>query len=280
MNPDAARARRLISGMLLYALLFCGAIAMMYPFLWMFTASFKTLAEASAPTMRLFPAEWQWGNLRLTLNTAPFSRYFFNSFVVAGCVTAGNVVFGLMAAYAFTRLHFPFRKVLFGLVLLTMMVPFETALVPNFILIGKLGWYNTYAALIVPFLASAFSIFLFRQALRQLPMDYFDAARIDGCGHLRFLVTIAVPLLRPTITTAALFAFIGSYNALLWPLVVTTDDRLRVVQTGLMSFLSDYGVRMNLLMCASTIIVLPTVLLYFLAQRHFVDSPLRGGLKG
>lgn len=265
---------------LIYVPLALGAIVMVYPFLWMFTASFKTLQEATQPSLQLFPAEWQWINWPLTFRTAPFGRYFFNSFTVSGCVALGNVTFGLMAAYAFARLRFRGRDALFGLVLLTMMVPFETALVPNFVLIGKLGWYNTYPALIVPFLSSAFAIFLFRQALMQLPQDYFDAARVDGCGHLRFLVTIAAPLVRPVIVTVALFAFLGSYNALLWPLIVTTDDSLRVVQVGLMSFLSDYGIRMNLLMCASTIIVLPTIVLYFLAQRNFVESALGTGLKG
>ena len=265
---------------IIYLALALGALFMFYPFLWMFTASFKTLPEATQPSLSLLPAEWQWQNWPLVFRTAPFARYFFNSLLVAACVAAGNVVFGLMAAYALTRLRFPGRNQLFALVLLTMMLPFEVALVPNFILIGKLGWYNTYAALIVPWLASAFSIFLFRQALLTLPGDYFDAARVDGCGHLRFLGTIAAPLVRPVVVTVALFAFLGSYNSLLWPLVVTTDDRLRVVQTGLMAFLTDYGVRMHLLMCASTIIVLPTLALYFLAQRAFVESALGTGLKG
>jgi multiple sugar transport system permease protein len=263
-----------------YLALSLGAVVMFYPFLWMFTASFKTLQEATTSSLQLFPAEWQWDNWRVAFNTAPFTRYFINSFAVAGSVALGNIVFGLMAAYAFARLRFPGRGALFACVLLTMMVPFEVALIPNFVLIGKLGWYNTYAALIVPWLASAFAIFLFRQALKSLPQDYFDAARVDGCGHLRFLAAIAAPLLRPVIVTVGLFAFLGSYNALLWPLVVTTDDQHRVVQTGLLSFLTDYGIRMNLLMCASTFIVLPTVALYFLAQRNFVESALGSGLKG
>lgn len=265
---------------LTYVALAAGAVVMFYPFLWMFTASFKTLQEATTPTLRLFPAEWQWQNWPMAFRTAPFLHYFFNSFLVAGAVALGNIVFGLMAAYAFARLRFPGRGVLFVLVLLTMMVPFEVTLVPNFVLIGKLGWYNTRWALIVPWLVSAFGIFLFRQALKSLPTDYFDAARVDGCGHLRFLATIAAPLVRPVVVTVGLFAFLGSYNALLWPLVVTTDEHLRVVQTGLMAFLTDYGVRMHLLMCASTFIVLPTVVLYFLAQRNFVESALGTGLKG
>lgn len=276
----AATRRYRPSSALIYLALALGAAVMFYPFLWMFTASFKTLQEATTPSLQLFPAQWQWDNWRVAFNSAPFARYFFNSFFVAATVAAGNITLGLMAAYAFARLHFPGRGPLFAVVLLTMMVPFEVTLIPNFVLIGKLGWYNTYPALIVPWLASAFSIFLLRQALKALPQDYFDAARVDGCGHLRFLVTIAAPLVRPAIVTVGLFAFLGSYNALLWPLVVTTDENLRVVQTGLIAFATDYGVRMNLLMCASTFIVIPTVALYFLAQRNFVESALGSGLKG
>ena len=264
----------------IYLGLAVGAVIMFYPFLWMFTASFKTLQEATTPSLRLFPAEWQWSNWPTAFHTAPFARYFLNSFLVATAVALGNVVFGLMAAYALARLRFPGRDLFFAAVLLTMMVPFEVTLIPNFVLIGKLGWYNTYLALIVPWLATAFSIFLLRQSLKALPQDYFDAARVDGCGHLRFLVTIATPLVRPAVVTVALFAFLGSYNSLLWPLVVTTDESLRVVQTGLIAFATDYGVRMHLLMCASTFIVLPTLALYFLAQRNFVESALGSGLKG
>jgi ABC-type glycerol-3-phosphate transport system permease component len=153
-------------------------------------------------------------------------------------------------------------------------------LIPNFLLVRSLGWLNTYQALIVPWCANAFSIFLVRQAFLTLPADYFDAARIDGCGHLRFLTRVASPLIKPTLVTIALFAFLGSYNALMWPLVVTSDERMRVVQYGLTVFWGEAGVRTNLLMCASTIVILPTVALYFFAQRYFLESSLNVGIKG
>jgi len=265
--------------LLIYAGLVCAAAIFVYPFVWMLATSLKSLQEATQGGLGLIPSVWHWENYAQTFGAAPFGRYFLNSFFVAGCVALGTMLTGLMAAYAFARLRFPGRDVLFVVVLLTMMVPFEVALVPNFVLIGKLGWYNTHAALIVPWLASGFAIFLLRQALRALPGDFYDAARVDGCGHLRFLVQIAAPMVKPMLLTVALFAFLGSYNALLWPLVVTTDDRARVVQVGLMTFMSDYGVRLHLLMCASTIIILPTVALYFFTQRAFVESTLGSGLK-
>jgi ABC-type glycerol-3-phosphate transport system permease component len=263
----------------LYIILTAGALLTTWPFLWMVTTAFKTLPEATTPSLWPWPRTWQWHNFVETFEAAPFGRYFFNSFLVAGLVSSAVVVTSLMAGYAFARLEFRGKALLFGVVLGTMMIPFEVALIPNFVLIGRLGWYNTYAALIVPWCANAFSIFLMRQAFLGLPGDFYDAAKVDGCGHLRFLVRIAAPLVKPMVVTVALFAFIGSYNALLWPLVVTTDDTRRVVQVGLTAFYGDAGVRVNLLMCASTIVILPTVALYFAAQRYVVEDSFSAGIK-
>ena len=266
--------------LLLYAALVVGALAAIYPFLWMVGAAFKTLPEANTASLRIFPRAWQWHNVAETFRAAPFGRYFFNSLVVSLTVCASVCVTSLMAGYAFARLRFPGSSLLFAVTLGSMMVPFEAVFVPNFVLITRLGWYNSYPALIVPWCANAFSIFLMRQAFLSLPGDYFDAARVDGCGHLRFLVRIGAPLVKPMLVTVALFAFLGSYNALLWPLIVTADESMRVVQVGLTAFYSDAGSRLNLLMCASTVVILPTVILYFLAQRYYVESALGAGIKG
>ena len=265
---------------LLYAALAAGAFLTTYPFIWMSTASFKDRQESRELTLSLLPEEWLWENYIETFQAAPFGIYFFNSFLVAGTVTAAVVLTSLMAGYAFARLDFAGRGPVFALLLATMMIPFEATLIPNFVLISKLGWYNTYPALIVPWCANAFSIFLMRQAFLSLPNDYFDAARIDGCGHLRFLFTVGAPLVKPMVVTVALFAFLGSYNAFVWPLVVTGDERMRVVQVGLTAFSVADGVRVNLLMCASVIVIFPTVALYFAAQRYFLDGSWTSGLKG
>ncbi len=251
-----------------------------WPFFWMILTSFKSLEEATRPGAGLFPSVWQWGNLAQAWRAAPFGRYFFNSFLVAFLVAGGVMFTSLMAGYAFARLSFRGRGVLFALVLATMMVPFEVTLIPNFVLVGKLGWYNRYPALIVPWCANAFSIFLMRQAFMGLPQDFFDAARIDGCGHVRFLLRIGAPLVRSAWVTVGVFAFLGSYNALLWPLVVTTDDAMRVVQVGLLAFSGEAGIQLNLLMCAATIVIAPTVVLYALAQRYIVSDSLQAGIKG
>ncbi|MDX9972938.1 MAG: carbohydrate ABC transporter permease [FCB group bacterium] len=264
----------------IYAFLSLGAIATTFPFLWMLSTALKPEAQAAMPNLDLIPEPIQWGNFLEAFHAAPFGLYFFNSFVVSFSVTAGAILTSLMAGYAFARLRFRGANVLFATVLATMMIPFEVTLIPNFVLVHKLGWYDTYAALIVPWCASAFSIFLMRQAFLILPADFFDAAKVDGCGHLRFLAYIAGPLVKPAIVTVGLFAFLGSYNALLWPLIVTGGGDMSVVQVGLTVFSSDAGVRLHLLMCAASIVILPTVALYFAAQRYFLESALGAGIKG
>lgn len=264
---------------ILYSLLIGGAVLTTYPFVWMAATSLEDLRAAARPVMRVLPSQWLWENYIETFRAAPFGTYFFNSFFVAFAVTGAVVVSSIAAGYAFASLRFPGRGVLFAVVLTTMMIPLEVTLIPNFIFISRLGWYNTYAALIVPWSANAFSIFLMRQAFLTLPPALFDAARMDGCGHLRFLFRIAVPLVKPMAVTVGLFAFLGSYNALIWPLVVTGTQSMRVVQVGLTVFSGTEGVRIHLLMCASVIVIVPTVAIYFSAQRYFLESYLSAGIK-
>lgn len=261
-------------------LLGLGGLAMAYPFVWMIATAFKTLPESLNPTGPLLPEKWQWQNLALTFGAAPFGRYFLNSLLVSLAAGGAVATTSLLAGYAFARLEFRGRNLLFGVLLATMMVPFELTFIPNFVTITRLGWYNTYAALIVPWCASPFGIFLVRQAFLAVPQDLFDAAQLDGCGHLRFLRHAGAALVRPALAAIFLFAFLGSYNALLWPLVVTSESSMRVVQVGLAAFVLDSGVRLNLLMCASMVVILPGVLLYLFTQRFFDDQALRSGLKG
>lgn len=243
-------------------------------------ASLMTLQEASASTLTLLPAEPQWKNYGDAMGAAPFARYFINTFGVATVVALGVIITSITSGYAFARLEFPGKNVLFLLLLATMMIPFEAMLIPNYLIITKLGWYNSYAALTLPWCANAFSIFLMRQAFSGIPRDYSDAAMLDGCGHIQFLRTIAVPLVRPTILVVGLFAFLGSYNALLWPLIVTNTESMRMIQVGLAFFLTDAGVRTNLLMAASAVVILPVIALYFATQKTFVEGAASSGLKG
>ena len=263
----------------LHAVLLLLGFAMSFPFFWMVLTSLKSNAEALSFPPTVFPTHVRWENYSLAWQTAPFARYFENTFLIAGSVTASVVVTALLSGYAFGLLSFPGKRWLFGLYLATLMIPFEVILIPNFLLINQLGWYDRYVAMIVPWGANVFSIFLVTQFFRSLPADYFEAAQLDGCGHGRYLWSIAAPLARPALATAGLFAFLGSWNSLLWPLLVTRDDTMRPIEVGLRYFLEAEGPQPELLMAASTLATLPLLLLFFFTQRTFVEG-VSAGIKG
>jgi ABC-type glycerol-3-phosphate transport system permease component len=261
-------------------MLWAGAILMNYPFLWMVMTALMPLEQATRSQHGMWPESMIWKNYLDAWQAAPFARYFVNTLFISITVTGFVVLTSLMAGYALAKIPFKGRGILFAIILSTMMVPFEASIIPNFVIISKLGWYNTYAALIVPWCANAFSIFLVRQAFRSVPDDFIDAAKIDGCGEFKFLFTLGIHLVRPMLITVALFAFLGSYNSLIWPLIVTSSESLRVIQVGLTVFSSDAGVRVNLLMAASTIVILPTALLYLVVQKFVMQGAYQAGIRG
>ncbi len=211
--------------------------------------------------------------------SAPFGKYYLNTVFVSVVTTVLEVILSAMAAYAFAYMNFPGKNLLFGAFLATMMVPGEVLLVPNFITITRLGWIDTYYALIVPWIVSVFAIFLMRQHFLTLPMELKDAAMIDGCSHWRFLWTIVVPLSKPVIITSALLKFVGSWNAFLWVLIVTNKDKYRTLTVGLQTFSTDVGTVYNQLMAAATLSIIPIVILFIFTQRYFVRGIARTGLK-
>ena len=212
-------------------------------------------------------------------HAAPWGRYFFNSFFTALTQVAVGLFLAALAAFALARIPFPGKEAVFVLILATMMVPGEVLLIPNYVLLARLGWLDTYYALIVPWLASVFGIFLLRQFYLSLPQDLFDAARIDGAGYLTQLFRIALPLSLPGLVSYGIFTFLGAYNALLWPLIVTQSPEMRTVQLGLQAFVSEAGSDYGALMAASTFVILPVILGYFFAQRQFIQGIARSGLK-
>jgi len=279
MPTSLSLRRRWAAGLAAHLALGVAGLLVAFPFLWMVLGSIKTGEEASAIPPALLPAVPQWRNYVDAWTSAPFPSYFLNSAVVAVSVTVLVVLSALLAGYAFGLLEFPGKSLLFVLYLATLMIPFEVVLIPNFLLINQLGWHNTYRAMIVPWGASAFSVFLVTQTYRALPRDFFEAAQLDGSGHWQFLWTVAAPLARPALATAGLFAFLGSWNSLLWPLLVTQNDRLRPIEVGLLYFLEAEGPRPHLLMAASTLAMIPILVLFFLAQRTFIEG-VSAGVKG
>jgi multiple sugar transport system permease protein len=264
----------------LYLVLLAGAVFCAFPFVWMVLTALKTQEEALRVPITFLPSSPQWSNFKDAWEAAPFERYFINTFLIAGCVVLGVMVTSLLAAYAFARIDFLGRGLLFALLLSTMMIPFEAILIPNFIVIRDLGWYNTYTALIVPWIASVFSVFLMRQAILSIPDELFEAATLDGCGHLRTLRHVVLPLCQGPLAAIAVFAFLGSWNSLLWPLIVTGSESVRPVQVGLSVFVNADSQSPQLLMAASAFTILPLLIIYFVAQRQFLEGIASSGLKG
>ncbi len=224
------------------------------------------------------PFEW-WDNYKNALKAQPFYRFFLNTLFVSITVTAVSLFFASLAAYAFAFFNFPGKNVVFLMILGTMMLPQQALLIPNYIMLSKMHWINTYLALTVPWLASAYAVFFLRQFFMQLPKDLFEAAIIDGCTRFGFYWRVALPLCKPSLVTMGVFSFLSNWNAFVWPLIVTNDTNLRVIQVGLSYFSSDAGNEWGQLMAASTMTILPLVIMYFFAQKQFVESSATSGMK-
>jgi multiple sugar transport system permease protein len=268
-------------------------LAVSYPFYFMVTTAFKDFFEATATPPTLFPSSLHPENYAEVWSRQPWGRFFANTFFIAGVTVVGEIVIAVLAAYAFAQMNFRGKNVLFALFLATYMMPTEATLIPNFVMMSKappgvnplfpiprLNLYDTYAAQILPFLASAFSVFLLRQQFLAIPKELHDAARIDGAGHTRFLWSIVLPISVPALVTVAILSFYASWNAFLWPFIVTSSEEIRPIQVALNAFSAEAGSQYHLLMAAASFVVAPIVLLYLVGQRFLVQGVARTGIRG
>lgn len=267
-----------------YLLLTVGVLIAIFPFYWMLSTSVMSLGEAQGT--RLIPSEIHLENYVDAWNEADFSRYMWNSTRITLLTLAGELTFSILAAYAFARINFPGRDIIFTLLLTTMMIPAMVTIIPNFLTvtwlgrIGPIKWINNWPALTIPFMGSVFSIFLLRQFFAQVPDELFDAAQIDGAGHLRFLWNVVLPLSKAPMMVIIVLSFIGTWNALAWPMLVTNSPDWRPIAVGLYSFIGEAGQMINLMMAGAFIAVIPILILYFFTQKQFTESIARSGLKG
>lgn len=245
-------------------------------------ASFKIPTNIITYPPSLFPEQWTIENYVTAWTSKPFGRFFLNSVIQTGIIVIFQVFFSILAAYAFAVLEFPGRKIIFYLVLGSLMVPFQLTFIPNFLLISKLGWTNTYAGLTAPFLASAFGVFLLRQFFMSVPRDLHDAAKIDGASNWRYLWTILVPLSKGSISAFGIFSFLSAWSQYLWPLIITNDESMRTIQIAIRFFLFDQerGADWGAIMASAMIAMLPTLLIFLIAQRQLVKGIAMTGLKG
>ncbi len=269
---------------LIYAVLLIGGAISVAPFLWMISTSVMSLGEAQG--VRVVPSEVHFENYADAWKEADFAEYFVNSVEISLITLVGELVVCVLAAYAFARINFPGKDLIFALVLSTMMIPAMVLIIPNFLTvtwlgrIGPIKWINNWPALTIPFMGNAFSIFLLRQFFAQIPEELFDAAQIDGAGHFRFLLQVVVPLSRAPLMVVIVLSLIGSWNALAWPLLVTNSPEWRPIAVGLLSFVQEAGQQTNLMMAGAVITIVPVLIVYFITQRQFTESIARSGLKG
>lgn len=279
-----SQRRASLSQWLTYAGLTVAGLAAAFPFVWMILSSFKTRGET---LRRVFvPQAVQWDNYIVAWKEEDFSLYFENSLWIALFVVVGTMLFSLMAAYPLARMEFRGREPVFLVILATLMVPETVTMVPNFLTVSWLHrvspipWLNNWPALTIPFMVSAFSIFLLRQFMRGIPGELYDSARIDGAGHLRFLFKIVLPLCRAPLLTVGMFTFIGSWNALGWPLLVTNTPTWRPIAVALQKFVTEAGPEVHLQMAGAVIATIPVLVIYGLVQKEFTEGISMSGLKG
>lgn len=254
-----------------------------FPFLWMFSTAFKPADEVFTQDLRLIANNPTWRNFPDAFTYFPVAHWLWNSFGIAVITTAGKIAISLPAAFAFARLRFRGDKLLFAMVLATMIVPGIVTVVPNYILISDLGWMNSWIAVIVPSLpATAFFVFLLRQNILQLPQDLLDAARIDGASTFKLLTQIVMPNIKPAIAVVTILAFLGMWNQYLWPLLVLNDFESKTLATGMQFFTNnaESAQMWGPMMATATIATLPPLILYVLAQRQIIDTFVTSGLKG
>jgi multiple sugar transport system permease protein len=256
------------------------AAVMLLPLAWTVIASFETFAETQHFPPILRPATLRWQNYQEVLQLSPFPRWFLNTLIVTVLVVVANLLTCSLAGYAFARLRFFGRDVVFLLVLATLMIPFQVIMIPTFLIVRKLGLIDTLWALVVPNLTGAFGVFLLRQFFKTLPIELEEAARIDGASRLGILFKIVLPLSGPVLATLAVVTFMWTWNDFLWPLVTIYSERNMTLQLGLLTFQGAHKTNTNLLMAANVMSMLPVLGLFFVAQRYFIRGIATTGLKG
>ncbi len=284
--PTRSRWRRVPSEqakrLALHAVLIAGSLLFLLPFIWSFSTSLKAESEVFAFPPQFIPETLQWRNYPDALTAVPFGRYALNTLGLAAARIIGNVLSFSLVAFAFARLRWKGRDTLFFVVLATMMIPAEVTLIPQYLIFAEIGWVNTYLPLTVPafFADSAFFVFLLRQFFLTLPRELDDAARVDGASYFQVYWRIILPLSKPALITIGIFTFQNSWNAFFGPLIYLQDRSLYTVSLGLSRFQEEFYTEWTLLMAAAVSIMIPTILVFFLLQRRFVEGMTFTGIKG
>ena len=261
-----------LSKALVYAALIAGSITMIFPFAWMLLTSFKTQAESMAIPPQIFPAQWNFDNFIKALQSLPFWNLYINTFLLIFFRVICAVVFSSMAGYAFAKLEFPCKNLLFGLVLMQMMLPSQIFIIPQYQMLAKMGLTNTIFALVFPGLVSAFGTFFLRQAYMGIPNEIAEAAYLDGCTKWQTFTKVLLPLTKSSLAALAIFTAVFAYADLMWPLICNTDLNMMTLSAGLSTLNGQYTTNFPVLMAGSLLAMIPMVILYLIFQKQFIQG--------
>ena len=270
-----------IGRIFMYIVLFIGALIMIFPFYWMITGAFKTWTEVNLIPPTLFPQNpFNIENFVYAFKTAPFGRYFINSMLaLVGCIVTCSFT-TILAAYAFSRLRFPGRELIFSLLLSLMMVPYEMIIITNYRTIVSWNLHDTIWALILPFMSSIFSTYILKGFFDSVPESLYQAAKVDGCSDWKYLWRVMVPMAKSSLATIILLNAIATWNSFLWPMIATNSKNVRTLPFGLYAFMTEGGQRNERMMAASTIVVIPMIIIFLFARKYIISGMSRGGIKG
>jgi sn-glycerol 3-phosphate transport system permease protein len=274
------RIFKTIGKIFLYALLIIAAAVMMFPLYSGLVTSLLGPDTLFSYPPKLYPVELRFQNYLDAMRQAPLLRFILNSFIQSSGVMFLQLVTACLAAFAFAFRRFKGKNIVFLIFLSTMMIPWESTIIPNYLFIQKIGWDDTYLGLIAPFVATAFGTFLIRQFFMSIPKDLYDAAKIDGCSDLRFLLNILIPLARPALGTLAVYSFLQTYNQYLWPLLITNKTEMRTVQIGITMLQVAEREQWQIVLAGVVIVMIPTLILFFVANRQLIRGLTAGAIKG
>lgn len=263
-----------------YVVLILMAFIMILPFVWTFLTAFKTQSEALEVPPQILPSSWSFRNFEAVLNALPFVNFFINTFLMVLFRVLGSVFFSALAAYAFARLEFPGKNLLFGVILLQMMVPGQIFILPQYMIVSELGWLNSVKALVLPGIVSTFGTFLLRQFFMGLPKDLEEAAVLDGCNTWKIFWTVMLPLTKPGLVSVAIFTALFAWKDLMWPLIVNMSLEKMTLSSGLVNLMGQYSVDYPQLMAGSLIAIVPMIILFLIFQKQFVEGIATSGSKG
>ena len=273
------RELNLSNKLVVHALLIIGSVMMVFPFVWMVLTALKTNPEAVAIPPTFFAENPQWSNFTKIFTELNFGQFYLNTFISTIVITVGQVFFCSMAAYAFARLDFPFKNALFILLLSVLMVPGQVFLIPQYLIVQKLGLLDSIPALFLPGLFSAFGTFLLRQFFMSIPEEIEEAAIIDGCSRVKIFFTIILPLSKSALISLSIFSLLYGWNSLLWPLIINTSTEKMTLSAGLASLSGQHSTNYPLMMAGSFLAVIPLIILFLIFQKQFIEGIALSGSK-